>query len=50
LSSGTLKLLASLSKVFTVIVLSAMTLGVAYFGWTVSVDAETGPASELKDA
>ncbi len=42
LSSGTLKLLASLSKVSTAVVLSAMTFGVAYFGWTVSTHSEGG--------
>ena len=41
LSSGTLKLLAGLSKVFTVVILSAMTFGVAYFGWIVSAHSET---------
>jgi hypothetical protein len=46
LSSGTLKLLAGLSKVSTVVVLSAMTLGVAYFGWTASAHAE---ANESKN-
>ena len=46
LSSGTLKLLAVLSKVSTVVILFAMTLGVAYFGWAVSVQAETGSASD----
>jgi hypothetical protein len=42
LSSGTLKLLAGLSKVFTAVVLSAMTLAVAYFGWIVSAHSEVG--------
>jgi hypothetical protein len=42
LSSGTLKLLAGLSKVFTVVILSAMTLAVAYFGWIVSAHSEVG--------
>ena len=37
LSSGTLKLLAELSKFSTAVVLAAMTFGVAYFGWTASV-------------
>lgn len=41
-SSGTLKLLAGLSKVSIVVVLSAMTFGVAYFGWTVSTHSEGG--------
>jgi hypothetical protein len=41
LSSGTLKLLADLSKVFTAVILSAMTFGVAYFGWTVSAHSQT---------
>ncbi len=36
LSSGTLKFLAELSSVVTVVVLLTMTLGVAYFGWLVS--------------
>lgn len=40
LSSGTLKWLAELSRVTTAIVLVAMTLGVAYFGWRVG----TAPA------
>jgi hypothetical protein len=47
LSSGTLKLLAGLSKVFTVVILSAMTFGVAYFGWTVSAHSETASRLSL---
>jgi hypothetical protein len=39
LSSGTLKFLAELSRVATAVVLLAMTLGVAYFGWLVSTHA-----------
>ncbi|TMA05413.1 MAG: hypothetical protein E6J89_19105 [Deltaproteobacteria bacterium] len=39
LSSGTLKFLAELSRVVTAVVLLAMTLGVAYFGWLVSTNA-----------
>src|SRR5215471_13168506 len=46
-SSGTLKLLAGLSKVFTVVILSAMTFGVAYFGWTVSAHSETASRLSL---
>jgi hypothetical protein len=42
LSSSTLKLLAALSKVSIAVVLSAMTFGVAYFGWTVSAHSEAG--------
>lgn len=38
LSSGTLALLASLSKVATTVVLVAVTLGVAYFGWLVGTN------------
>ncbi len=55
LSSETLKLLAGLSKVSITVVLFAMTLGVAYFGWTVSVHSEAGsrpvgdPVSERKN-
>src|SRR5215831_332405 len=45
LSSGTLKLLAGLSKIFTAVVLSAMTFAVAYFGWTVSAHSETASRS-----
>src|SRR5215467_6433938 len=45
LSSGTLKLLAGLSKIFTAVVLSAMTFAVAYFGWTVSAHSETDSRS-----
>ena len=41
-------LIANLSKISITVVLFAMTLGVVYFGWTVSVDAETDPASGLK--
>ncbi len=41
LSSGTLKLLAETSKIGTSVVLVAMTLGVAYFGWLVG--ANPGP-------
>ena len=54
LSSGTLKLLAGLSKVFTAVILFAVTFGVAYFGWTVSAHSEAasrpvdGLASEGK--
>src|SRR5207244_10796189 len=54
LSSGTLKLLAGLSKVFTSVILFAVTFGVAYFGWTVSAHSEAasrpvdGLASEGK--
>jgi hypothetical protein len=40
LSSGTLKLLAELSKFSTAVVLAAMTFGVAYFGWTASAHSE----------
>lgn len=47
LSSGTLKLLAGLSKIFTVVILSAMTFGVAYFGWTVSAHSETASPLSL---
>ena len=47
LSSGTLKLLAGLSKVFTVVILSAMTFGVAYFGWIVSAHSETASRPSL---
>jgi hypothetical protein len=47
LSSGTLKLLAGLSKVFTVVILFAMTFGVAYFGWTVSAHSETASRPSL---
>jgi hypothetical protein len=47
LSSGTLKLLAGLSKVFAVVILSAMTFGVAYFGWTVSAHSETASRLSL---
>lgn len=36
LSSGTLKFLAELSRVATMVVLVVTTLGVAYFGWLVS--------------
>lgn len=36
LSSGTLKFLADLSRVATMVVLVVTTLGVAYFGWLVS--------------
>ena len=46
-SSGTLKLLAGVSKVFTVVILSAMTFGVAYFGWTVSAHSETASRLSL---
>lgn len=38
LSSGTLGLLAELSKIATIVVLFAMTLGVVYFGWLVSAN------------
>src|SRR5436190_19944449 len=54
LSSGTLQLLAGLSKVFTAVILFAVTFGVAYFGWTVSAHSEAasrpvdGLASEGK--
>jgi hypothetical protein len=54
LSSETLKLLAGLSKVSIAVVLFVMTLGVAYFGWTVRVHSETGsrpvgdPAAKTK--
>ena len=47
LSSGTLKLLAGLSKGFTIVILSAMTFGVAYFGWTVSAHSETASRLSL---
>ena len=49
LSSGTLKLLAVLSKFSTAVVLSAMTFAVAYFGWTASAHSEAGsrPAGDL---
>jgi hypothetical protein len=47
LSSGTLKLVAGLSKVFAVVILSAMTFGVAYFGWTVSIHSETASRLSL---
>lgn len=39
LSSGTLKLLAETSKIATGVVLVAMTLGVAYFGWLVGTNS-----------
>ena len=42
LSSGTLKLLAGVSKFATAVVLSAMSFGVAYFGWTVSAYSKDG--------
>ncbi|MBI4591688.1 MAG: hypothetical protein HY725_22910 [Candidatus Rokubacteria bacterium] len=38
LSSGTLAVLANLSRVATTVVLVAVTLGVAYFGWVVGGD------------
>lgn len=38
LSTGTLKFLAELSGVAVAVVLGAMTLGVAYFGWVVGAD------------
>jgi len=47
LSSGTLKLLAGLSKVFTAVILFAVTFGVAYFGWTVSAHSETASRLSL---
>src|SRR5215467_9383044 len=47
LSSGTLKLLAGVSKGFTIIILSAMTCGIAYFGWTVSAHSETASRLSL---
>ena len=40
LSSETLKLLADLSKLSIAVVLSLMTFGVAYFGWTVGAHSE----------
>ncbi len=43
LSSGTLVLLSELSKVSTVIVLVAMTLGVAYLGWAVGSSPRSQP-------
>jgi len=42
LSSETLKLLADLSKLSIAVVLSLMTFGVAYFGWTVGAHLEAG--------
>ena len=48
LSSEMLNLLADLSKVSITVALFAMTVGVAYFGWTVSGHTETGSASESK--
>lgn len=39
LSSGTLAFLADLSRVATTVVLAAVTLGVAYFGWLVGTPA-----------
>ena len=43
LSSGTLVLLAELSKLSTTIVLVAMTLGVAYLGWVVGPSPRSQP-------
>jgi hypothetical protein len=40
LTSGTLKLLADLSRAATVTVLVAMTLGVLYFGWLVGTERD----------
>ncbi len=45
LSSGTLKFLAELSSVVTVVVLLTMTLGVGYLGWLVSTNAREGNSS-----
>jgi len=53
LSSGTLRLLANISKISTAVVLFALTFGVAYFGWIVDANSENhsvgGFASEKKN-
>ena len=50
LSSGTLVLLAELSKVSTAIVLVAITLGVAYLGWTVGSAHPRSTSTPISDA
>ncbi|MBI4642104.1 MAG: hypothetical protein HY731_15560 [Candidatus Tectomicrobia bacterium] len=47
LSSGTLKLLAQVSRVATTLILLAMTLGAAYFGWLASTNPRDDHAGIL---